>query len=105
MAKFIPPSSVVKVAEVPDENKNPKLWPLGTAFVHVPTGIYFRFISHGGGRGSPGFAVSTDRGIFCATGYKDTLRYAFEFPSKGNIVCDSDKNRLINLLCSFLETL
>jgi hypothetical protein len=44
------------------------LWPFGTAFVHIPSGICFRFMNNSTRWGGPSFALGTTRGLLLTPG-------------------------------------
>ena len=92
MSKFILPNGVIKVK---GSIKLDIIFPVGTLFQHVQSGLYFRFMSRGG-RWDKEFLITTDRGFFCLNG--------FFYPiGENHLYSDPDKNKLVAKLLDKLN--
>lgn len=88
MAKFILPPTVTK-AKKETMPANAEVWPIGTLYLHCPTGIYFRFLKVGG-RWDTEYGISTSRGLYTMAGLQLHTIAGTKLiarPDK-NVVCD-----------------
>lgn len=70
MAKFNMPPEIQKMPKQTEFDQYSKLWPLGTLYQHTASGTLFRFVPLGG-RWNPHYAISTEKGIFCSSGFNN----------------------------------
>jgi hypothetical protein len=93
MAKFILPPTVIK-AKKETMPANVDMWPVGTLYLHVPTGIYFRFLPVGG-RWDTEYAISSNRGLYTMSGLVRTIK-------DGRLIARPDKNAICDMFIKFI---
>lgn len=92
MTKFILPATIVKA---PTNTILPAhMWPIGTLYQHVATGIYFRFVKLGG-RWDTEYGISSDRGLYTMSGLVNSQK-------EGKIIARPDKNIICDM---FVKTI
>lgn len=93
MAKFILPPSVIK-AKRDVSPTNVDMWPVGTLYLHVTSGTYFRFMSVGG-RWDTEYAISSSKGLFTMSGFVRTIK-------DGRLIARPNKNTICDMFIAAL---